>query len=237
MSPKEKAVALLSGGLDSTVSLALGLQKYDIVLALTFNYGQRAYGKEIRASRLISEYYNINHRVVAIPWLSELLPEVLSTKRRNTESFLPADWQFVTEQPESFFEAKPVWVPNRNGLFINIAATYAEANDAPVILFGANAEEAEHFPDNTEEFRQRINASLEYATLNHVRVEAPVGTLDKTEIIDRAEALNVPLHLVWSCYTDADIQCGFCPSCYRLKKALSQSKLGVKYWDKIAFMR
>jgi 7-cyano-7-deazaguanine synthase len=236
MSPKENAIALLSGGLDSTVSLAEGTQQYNVVLALTFNYGQRAFGKEIRASRMIADYYKVKHEVIALPWLSALLPKALQPRKEGREPMVPPEWLAGPGNSDAYFEAKPVWVPNRNGLFLNIAATYAEANDAKVILFGANAEEGERFPDNTEEFRTRMNAAFELSTLNQPQVVCPVGLLNKPQIIDRAKALNVPLQMIWSCYTDADQQCGDCPSCYRLKRALETSPSGAVYREKLAFI-
>lgn len=235
--PKEKAIALLSGGLDSTVSLADGLECYDVILALTFNYGQRAFGKEIRASRRIAEHYGVTHQVIPLPWLSELLPQPLSLRRGGMDAVYPSAWRTGDEDTPGFFDAKPVWVPNRNGLFLNIAAVHAEALEAQVILFGANAEEAANFPDNSEAFRERVNAALELSTLTHPRVECPMGRLDKAQIVERAVALNVPLQHIWSCYSDMETQCGQCPSCYRLRQALKKAPTGAVYRDKVSFHR
>lgn len=236
MSPKKKAVALLSGGLDSTVALAEGLQAYDVIVALTFNYGQRAFGKELRASRAIAEYYGIPHEVIALPWLSGLLPKALTVRMEGVDPVIPQEWSDTSVDSESFFDAKPVWVPNRNGLFLNIAAVFAEAHSADIILFGGNAEEAERFPDNTEAFRHCMNEVFTFSTLNHPRIECPVGLLDKAQIIDRAQALGVPLGLIWSCYTDAETQCGHCPSCYRLKQALQHAQSGPAFTKEISFI-
>lgn len=232
MSPKPKAIALLSGGLDSTVALAQGLNQFDVVMALTLNYGQRAFGKELRASRMITDYYRVPHEVIVLPWLAGLLPKSMQMRREGLDA---ATWQ-TDARDESFFDAKPVWVPNRNGLFLNIAASYAEGLEAQAILFGANAEEAENFPDNTEDFRNRINHALELSTLSKPRVETPVGHLVKPQIIDLALELSVPLHMIWSCYGDAAIQCGHCPSCFRLKQALDQSPSGETYKKQLAFV-
>jgi 7-cyano-7-deazaguanine synthase len=238
MSPKtEKAVALLSGGLDSTVTLVEGLQAYDVVRVLTVNYGQRAFGKEIRASRHITEHYGLRHEIVALPWLSNLLPKAMMMRRDGVDPAIPPEWDEGSERNETFFEAKPVWIPNRNGLFLNIAASYAEALGAQIILFGANIDEAERFPDNTEAFRERINNAFQLSTLSCPRVEAPLAQMTKTQIVERAKALGAPLHLIWSCYTDTENQCGNCPSCYRLKNALRQSSAGAQYLKQIAFIQ
>lgn len=220
MSPKEKAIVLLSGGLDSTVSLALALETYDVILSLTVNYGQRAYAKELKASKLISESFGVSHDVVVLPWLAALLPKALQVRNSGSDD---KEWLAGDQQTAEFFEAAPVWVPNRNGLFINIAATYAEALGAQVIIFGANAEEGERFPDNTPAFRERANALFDYSTLHHPRLEAPVETWDKPQMVRWAADHQVPLHFVWSCYDDGPTQCGQCPSCYRFKKALAEA--------------
>jgi len=233
MSLKEKAILLLSGGLDSTVSLAEALQRYDVILALTFNYGQRAFGKEIKASRMVSEHYNVPHEIIALPWLAAMLPKAMQPARadKRADPWTPDS----VNTDGQFFDAQPVWVPNRNGVFLNIAASYAETLGAQVILFGANAEEGERFPDNTPEFQTRLNAALELSTLSRPRVESPVGALDKPGIVERAVTLSAPLHLVWSCYTDHSHQCGECPSCYRLKQALENVNMDPRIKKRVMF--
>ncbi len=213
------AVVLLSGGLDSTVALADTLSRQPVACVLTFDYGQRAAKKELQATRAIADYYQLHHRVIALPWLSDLLPQALTPLQTLAEQGIqPKD--ALTE--EALFDVNRVWVPNRNGLFLNIAACFAEALKANAIVFGANAEEGASFPDNTPEFRDQLNGVFAYSTLTGVRVETPVGHLNKQEIIQRGLELKVPFHLVWSCYEATDEQCGQCPSCIRVKNAQEQ---------------
>ncbi len=235
MSPKSKCIVLLSGGLDSTVALAETLEQNDVALTLTFNYGQRAGGKEIRASRQISEHYGVKHEVTPLPWLSGFLPRALQIRNWASKPPSLASWQVDSSKNSEFFEADPVWVPNRNGVFLSIAASYAEAMGADTIVFGANAEEAEHFPDNSEAFCRQMNATLAMSTRLPVQVQAPLVRLTKPEIVRRAIQLEVPLYQVWSCYTEGPEQCGICPSCYRLKQALQSSPKDFPYREAIAF--
>jgi 7-cyano-7-deazaguanine synthase len=211
----ERAIVLLSGGLDSTVALALAQRRYEVLMAVTFNYGQRAYGRELRASKKIALHYNVPHEVIALPWLSDRLPPAMAEARPGE----PEDG-FLADPLPPQEETRQVWVPNRNGLFLNIAASLAEAHQASVIVFGANAEEAQNFPDNTPAFRERLNAVFEWSTLNQVRVETPVGHCNKQEIIEIGVALDAPLEQIWSCYDHGPVQCGVCPSCRLLKQAL-----------------
>jgi 7-cyano-7-deazaguanine synthase len=222
MNDKKKAVCLLSAGLDSTMTLALTAHadEVDVILALTINYGQRAAAQEISHARAIAKHYDVPHQVVELPWFSDLLPDAFKAKSAS-------HWQQADKTTDAFYEAKPVWVPNRNGVLLNVAAAYAEANEANVVLFGGNAEEAQRFPDNTVEFQQAITQSLSFSTLNKVEVHCPVQTMTKADMIATAKGLAVlnkpvPLEHIWSCYGDASDACGNCPSCVRLKTALSQ---------------
>ncbi len=219
-----KSVILLSGGLDSLVSLAHAGEKYNISLALTFDYGQRAAKKEIESSKKITEYFNIEHKIIEIPWLKE----ITQTSLVNTEQALPAlksdelDNPVLTEN-----SAKNVWVPNRNGLFLNIAASYCDSYNYSHIIFGANKEEGTTFPDNTQEFIDKINESFEYSTLVKPKVIAPLINLNKIEIIKIALGIKAPLYLLRSCYTDEKEHCGKCESCLRLNRALEANGLNL----------
>lgn len=204
-----KSVILLSGGLDSLVSLGLCAEKYNVRLALTFDYGQKSVMNEINASRRISQYYNIEHKVIKLDWLKEI-----------TQTALVSDEQIPVgiENPES--SAKAVWVPNRNGLFLNIAGSFADSQNFTHIIIGANNEEGQTFPDNTEEFANRVSAEFEYSTLNKPKVLVPLINFDKNDIVSLALKNSMPLELIHSCYKSGVKHCGICESCTRLKNAL-----------------
>lgn len=210
-------VVLLSGGLDSTVVLAELLNHGRSVLALTFNYGQRALNRELEATRTITKHYEVSHEIISLPWLADLLPPAMKPIAALDSPETP-----VTEK--NLFDTSRVWVPNRNGIFLNIAAAFAEATKATTIAFGANADEAIGFPDNTQAYRNCVTESLAYSTLNQVRVETPVGHLTKAQIIETAIVLDVPLHLIWSCYEGEASHCGACPSCLLLKRAFARAE-------------
>lgn len=207
---KNKSVILLSGGLDSLVALGYTKEKYGIELALTFDYGQKALTGEIEASKNICEFYNIEHRVIKLDWLKEITNTALVS-----ESEIPQD-NFGTKD-----SAKSVWVPNRNGLFLNIAASFADSFGYNYILFGANKDEAKTFPDNTEEFREEISKVFQTSTLVKPIVVAPLINYSKNDIVKIAIENNIPLELVRSCYNNSgEKHCGKCESCNHLKKAL-----------------
>lgn len=204
-----KGIILLSGGLDSLVSLGLGIEKYGISLALTFDYGQKAVEQEISTSKNICNYYKIEHKVIKLDWLKDVTHTALVSSEE-----LPVG----IDNPEQ--SAKSVWVPNRNGLFLNIAGSFADGNDYDYIIIGANKEEGQTFPDNTQEFIDKINAEFEYSTQKHPKVVAPLINYDKNDIVKLALEHKIPLEFVRSCYASGEKHCGKCESCTRLKNAL-----------------
>lgn len=204
-----KGIILLSGGLDSLVSLGLGIKEYGISLALTFDYGQKAATQEITTSKNICEYYKIQHKVIKLDWLKDVTHTALVSNKDLPEGI---------DNPEQ--SAKSVWVPNRNGLFLNIAGSFADGNNYDYIIIGANKEEGQTFPDNTQNFIDKINAEFEYSTQKHPKVIAPLINSDKNDIVKLALEHNIPLEYVRSCYADGEKHCGKCESCTRLKNAL-----------------
>lgn len=204
-----RSVVLLSGGLDSAVNLALAARYRAPVFALTFDYGQRAARAEVRAARKLCSFYGVEHRVVALPWFRELLPRALA----KAGSRLPS-------RPD---DANAVWVPNRNGVFVAVAAAFAEALGAPVVVAGFNAEEAAQFPDNSPPFVAACNRSLRYSAARPVKVVSYTISADKTAVVRKGLRLGVPLEYVYPCYGEGPRPCGRCASCRRTAAALTNA--------------
>ncbi len=199
-----KAVAILSGGLDSTVALAKAKGSAEILLALTFDYGQKAAKKEIHSARKISRHYSIPHKVIQLPWLKS----ITSTALVHPKASLP-------KGEMSSRSAKAVWVPNRNGAFIEIAAAHAETLGATRLITGFNKEEAATFPDNSKPYVTAINQALSFSTANKVRVISGTINLDKKGIVRLGKSLNAPLNHIWPCYEGGKTWCRTCESCLR----------------------
>ncbi len=224
-----KAVVLLSGGLDSVVSLKKALDEGEIALSLTFDYCQRSAAKEIEAARKICRRYNLPHRILGLPWLGEIgkgaLVDLKEELPRLQAEELDGAWAQET--------AKKVWISNRNGVFIEIAAAFAESLGADSVITGFNAEEGETFPDNTEEYCKAISQALEYSTSNHVRVFSYTQHLTKKQIVELGMQIQAPLDLIWSCYEGQEKMCGLCESCQRAKRAFTQA--GHLHWVQSQF--
>ena len=211
---KKKSIILLSGGLDSVVLLGAFKEEYGIEYALTFDYGQITAENEINASKIICEYYKIKHQIIKLDWL-----------KKWTTSSLVSGNNIPTENLKTKESAKSVWVPNRNGLFLNIAGCLADAMNYKYILFGANKDEGNTFPDNTEEFRKRVTDEFEYSTQTKVVVSAPLINYTKDDIVKIALEDKIPLEYIRSCYSSTSAKhCGKCESCIHLKSALEHNR-------------
>lgn len=213
-----KVVVLLSSGLDSTVNFYQALQSDHVVLALTFNYGQRAAHQEIRHAKKIAEKNKIPHRVVEVSWFKDFT----NTSLVNTSADVPTGME-IDNLKACEETAKSVWVPNRNGIMTNIAAGFAEGLGAEKVVVGFNKEEAATFPDNTQEFLDVLDKSFGYSTLGKITMKCYTTHLNKTEIVRLGKRLNVPFDMVWSCYLDSEKPCQQCESCLRLMRALSDA--------------
>jgi 7-cyano-7-deazaguanine synthase len=211
------AVVLLSGGLDSAVNLKRACDETGVALALTFDYGQKAAPREIAAAAAICRALGVPHRVIELPWLAEICATALvnpgAEAPRVTPEQLAEPWVTGGET------ARAVWVPNRNGVFLAIAAAFAEHLGAEAVVTGFNAEEAVTFPDNSAEFVAAANAALQFSTGTQVRVLSYTQHLSKRESVRLGREIGAPLALVWSCYYGGTKPCGECESCARFLRA------------------
>lgn len=208
----KKAVILLSAGLDSLTALSEACKKISVVCALTIDYGQRAAKREIAMAKKIAAYYSVPHRVIRLPWYAKIITSALV----NRKTLVP---QLQDAKDGNLKTAKAVWVPNRNGLFLNIAAAYAESLHADYIITGFNKEEAVTFPDNSLAYCQATDRALSYSTQNKVKVKNYFFNKDKKQIYAMAIKNKAPLQYVWPCYHGGWRMCGTCESCQRFLRA------------------
>ena len=195
---------------------------HDIKLALTFNYGQKAWAREMAHSQKMSEELNIPHQTIELPWLKE----ITKTSLVNRDVEVPTgDSVSIDDLETSEDTAAKVWVPNRNGVFMNIAASFAESLSADYVITGFNKEEATTFPDNTPEFLEKLDESFKYSTASEVKTLCYTTDLNKTEIVRLGKEVGVNFDLIWSCYFTAAKPCGECESCQRFDRAMNEAGL------------
>jgi 7-cyano-7-deazaguanine synthase len=219
---RKRSVVLLSGGLDSTVNLFIAKQESDVVLALTFDYGQRAAAQECKQAALIAAHADLPHKIISLPWFKEFTHTSLVD---HTAEVPTGKAISIDDLAVSNVSAKAVWVPNRNGILLNIGAGFAEGLKADWIVPGFNAEEAATFPDNSQQYLQALTTAFRFSTSTHVEATCFTTGLDKTAIVRRGMALAVPFELIWPCYFDGEKPCGRCESCQRFARATSAAGL------------
>lgn len=198
----------MSGGLDSAVNLAKAAEETEIAIALTFDYGQRAAAREISASASLAAWCGCPHMVIPLPWLK--LPSSALTGAMPVP-----DGNAALDDA-----ARRVWVPNRNGVFVNIGAAFAEEMEADTVIAGFNAEEAATFPDNSRDFVDAANLAFRFSTLSGVVLDSYTLDMRKSEIVELGRDLGVPFEHIWPCYEGGERPCGECPSCLAYRSAM-----------------
>ncbi|MCD6379256.1 7-cyano-7-deazaguanine synthase, partial [bacterium] len=152
----ENAIVLLSGGMDSTVALAIAEKEYALQTALFFDYNQYALKREKEAASKIAQAYELRVEYVELPWLAEgSSSSLIGGGKAISEN--PADSKNVKDVYEDNENESSVWVENRNGIFLNIAAAFASWHGCSVIITGFNREEAVSFPDNSRQYIDAVN--------------------------------------------------------------------------------
>ena len=200
-----KAIVLLSGGLDSATTLFYAQAKGFSPHCLIFDYGQR-HRKEIVAAKRIARVAKSPYTILKIqfPWKGSALLDKRThiPSHRNLKN---------TNIPSTY-------VPARNIIFLSFAASYAETIGAKQIFIGANAVDYSGYPDCRpvfiKAFQRMLGQGLKMGVQGKgLNVSTPLIHKSKAQIINLARRLGVPLDLTWSCYQGGRLPCGVCDSC------------------------
>ena len=216
-----KAVALLSGGLDSAVTAAVARSRGFEVYALTLSYGQRHVVEVAAAANLAKSLGVARHEVLEL----DLRP--------LTRSALTADIPVPTGRDVSNLgrDIPATYVPARNTVFLSLALAWAETLGAFDIFIGANALDYSGYPDCRPEYLDEFERLANLATKAGVEgtgrftIHAPFLQSTKAEIVRTGVQLGVDLKATTSCYQpDASgAACGVCDSCWLRRKAFFEA--------------
>jgi 7-cyano-7-deazaguanine synthase len=222
MSAPSKAVVLLSGGLDSTTTLAIARQQDFVCYALTMQYGQR-HAMEIGAARDIAQRFGVAQQIV--------MPIEL---RQFGGSALTSEMPVPKDRPlEEMSHGIPTtYVPARNTIFLSFALAWAEVLGAYDIFLGVNALDYSGYPDCRPEYIEAFEKLANLATKAGVegrsfKIHTPLILLSKAEIIRTGLELGVDYALTTSCYdpTAAGLACGRCDACLLRLKGFAENQL------------
>ena len=209
MTDKKLAVVLLSGGLDSCVTVAVARRDYQLAF-FHGNYGQRTVHRELRSFRELVKFFEPRTTFEAeLNFLGHIGGSSL------TDTHLPVPEDAV--EPQGL---PSTYVPFRNTIIIAAAVAWAEVIGAGAIFVGANLIDSPEYPDCRPEYYQAYEKLIELGTgpETHISLQTPLIHLDKAGIIRLGLQLEAPLELTWSCYQNENLACGRCSSCrLRLK--------------------
>jgi len=222
MKETQKAVILLSGGLDSATTLALAVEQGFSCYALSFHYGQR-HEAEIEAAKLVARTLRVvEHRIIYIDLAcfggSALTDHSIGVpKNRHDQS-----------------DIIPVtYVPARNTIFLSYALAWAEVLGIFDLFIGVNALDYSGYPDCRPAFIAAFEQMANLATAASVqgkgtfRIHTPIIEMTKAQIIKEGSRLGLDYSLTHSCYdpTDKGLACGVCDSCRLRKKGFQEAHL------------
>ena len=200
----KKALCIMSGGMDSTLSAYMIRDEGYEIIALHFNYSQLTQKKELECFEAICndlgvyEKYNLDLDFFSKIGASALLDKEIEVPIGGLGDEVPS-----------------TYVPFRNGIFLSIAAAIAEKEGATVMSIGVVEEDGSGYPDCTDSFIRSMEKPINLGTKDttEIEIKMPLVHLSKAQIVQASLDLNVPLHLTWSCYKNETKACGVCDSC------------------------
>jgi 7-cyano-7-deazaguanine synthase len=175
------------------------------VAALHISYGQRTEAREQRAFTEICDRLGIARRLMV---RNQALSQIGGSALTDHALDVPE------AGPEIGTHVPITYVPFRNAHFLSVAVSWAEVVGACDIYIGAVAQDSSGYPDCRPEYYEAFNRLIQAGTKEgNIRIQTPLITLKKVEIVQRGMELNAPFELTWSCYSREDRACGICESC------------------------
>jgi len=208
MSERRNVVVLVSGGIDSVTALYAARESYDIAAALSFRYGAKHEAREVPFARWHAAHLAVPHIVVDLPFIAE-----------HFDSHLLAGGQ---EIPKGHYEEdtmRQTVVPFRNGIFLSIAAGFAESTGADGLVIAAHTGDHAIYPDCREGFMQSMADAIRLGTYAKTGLLRPFIGGTKAEIVTRGAALGIDYGRTWSCYVGGERHCGECGTCVERREA------------------
>lgn len=208
-----KVLAVLSGGLDSTVALAYAKDVgHQIVGAVSFNYGSKHNDREWQAAQEIAREYGVPIVRFDLPFINE-----------HFKSDLLKTGGDIPEGHYADPSMKRTVVPFRNGIMLAIAAGYAESIEAKAILLGNHYGDHAIYPDCRKDFVMPMAEAIRAGTYAQVELFTPFTTWTKSQIVAMGAGLGVPMSKTYSCYNGREKHCGKCGTCVERIEAFRES--------------
>jgi len=211
----EKAVIILSGGMDSTTLLYDIISQGYAVHALSVNYNQK-HSKELEFAAKTCQKLKVPHKIID---LSVLGKELLCNNALTSEKINIPHGNYNEEN------MKLTVVPNRNMILLSLAVGYAITLGANRVFYGAHAGDHPIYPDCRKEFVEAMQEAVNLADWKPIKLEAPYLKLNKGDIAMKGKELGVDYSLTWSCYEGGAMACGKCGACRERIEAFKTAKM------------
>lgn len=199
------SVVIVSGGMDS-VTLLHHLVKVENLnpAVITFIYGQK-HEKEVTFAKA---------QVELLGCKDHLILDVSLLKHLFASSALVSKGLHIPNVKDVLGDPQPLtYVPNRNMIFLALAAAYAETMNVTDVYYGAQSHDMYGYWDTTPDFLQRLNDVFSLNRKTPIQIKAPFVSYSKTDILRLGLELGVDYSQTWSCYEGQDMACGQCPTC------------------------
>ncbi len=203
-----RVMVVLSGGMDSSTLLYYLVSEGHNCQAISIRYGQR-HRREVKAARKIAESLDVEHHVV------DLDHALFGRKNALTGGVPVPHGHYANES------MRVTVVPNRNMVFLALAAARAIAEDCAAIAYGAHAGDHTIYPDCRLDFVDAMRQSFALCHYDGLQLLAPFVGFDKTQIALLGADLGVPFNLTWTCYEGGELHCGRCGACVERREALA----------------
>ncbi|SHL38505.1 7-cyano-7-deazaguanine synthase [Fibrobacter sp. UWEL] len=218
----QKAIVLSSGGVDSTVCVAMAVAKYgaENVATTSIFYGQK-HNKELECARKVAAHYKLAHYEFDLSSVMQFSNCSLLSQSTQT-----IEHKSYAEQIATAKGKVSTYVPFRNGLMLSVCASLAQSifeKDDVEIYLGAHGDDAagNAYADCSEVFVSTMSKAISIGTYDQVVVTAPFAGLSKADVVKKGLELKAPFELTWSCYEGGDKPCGECGTCIDRAKAFA----------------
>ena len=212
-----KILVLNSGGCDSStlVSLAVKTVGAGNVITASLYYGQK-HNKELKCAEKVAEYYGVKHIEEDISSVMKYAGDVCSLIKGSKDEII--DKSYAEQIAENGEGRVGTYVPFRNGLFLSIAAAYADSlfpGEEVDIYYGAHSDDAAGnvYADCSEEFATAMDKAINIGTYGKIHVVRPLINLNKAGVVKMGLELGTPYHLTTSCYHGGERACARCGTC------------------------
>jgi len=207
----DKAIALVSGGMDSATLLHHLLDAGYDVRGISFDYGQR-HVRELQAAAALCERKGVAHRIADLTAITPLLGD-------NSLSSRSVD---VPEGHYAEETMKLTVVPNRNMIMLSVAIAWAISSQADSVAYAAHSGDHAIYPDCRPEFAEAMDQAARLCDWRPITLLRPFIDMDKGDIARRGSELGVPFELTWTCYQGGAQHCGRCGACNERKEAFAK---------------